>query len=198
MLTNAIIGVKTALLHLEDTTDTAIFTAADEIFTGYPHADLITHDSPTVDGPILAAYFYGKSLKGRGYEDLLRREDVIVALQDYRRDVESLLDAEVNCEIYVLAATGNELVGTAAWDGYVEQIMRIVRTHAEIIGPSETIIGWDLDTFDIPGEFILPQDRRISLAIVKTILTGKLVAAYRDAARILDLVPHDDEFTPVP
>jgi hypothetical protein len=196
MLADAITAVKTALLGLEDTTDTAIFTAATEIFTGYPHPDLIKHDSPGANEPIVATYFYGRSLLGRGYEDLIRRRDVVVGVQDYRRDESSLADLEVNCEVHILAATTDELVGTAAWTGYVEQILLIVRTHPEIAGPRDTIIGWDLDTFDIPGEVTFAEDRRVSLAIVKTILTGRLVGEPVYAARIFDIVPHDDEFTP--
>ena len=54
-----------------------------------------------------------------------------------------------------------------------------------------------MDNFDIPGEFIFPKDRHLFLGTIKTILTGKLVAVPLDAGRILDIVPHEDKFTPV-
>ena len=126
---------------------------------------------------------------------MIRRADV-PGVPIIRRDEESLADLAVNCDISVLAAENDELTGGAVWEGYVEQILRIVCTHPEIIGPRDTIIGWDLDNFDIPGEFIFPKDRHLFLGIIKTILTGKLVAVPLDAGRILDIVPHDGEFTP--
>jgi len=196
MLANAITAVKTALLELEDSDGAAIFAAADDIYTGWPHPNLVTEDSPAEKLPLLAAYFYGRNASGRGYEDLIRRADV-PGVPIIRRDETSLADLEVNCDIFVLAKINDELTGTAAWEGYVEQIMRIVRTHPEIIGPRDTIIGWDFENFDLPGEFIFPKDRRLFLGVINTILTGKLVAVPLDAGRILDIVPHDGEFTPV-
>ena len=196
MLIDAITAVKTALLELEDSDDAAIFADPKEIFTGWPHANLITHDSPAEKEPLLAAYFYGRNVSGRGHEDLIRRGD-IPGPPIRRRDEDSLADIVLNCDISVLAATNDELTGVAGWVGYVEQLMRIVRTNPEIIGPCDTIIGWDLDNFDIPGEFIFPKDRHLFLGIIKTILTGRLVAEPLIAGRVLDIVPHDDEFTPV-
>jgi len=196
MLANAITAVKTALLELQDSDGAAIFAAVTDIYTGWPHPNLVTEDSPAEKLPLLAAYFYGRNASGRGYEDLIRRADV-PGVPIIRRDETSLADLEVNCDIFVLAKINDELTGTAAWDGYVEQIMRIVRTHPEIIGPRDTIIDWDFENFDIPGEFIFPKDRRLFLGVINTILTGKLVAVPLDAGRILDVVPHDGEFTPV-
>jgi len=196
MLANAITAVKTALLELVDYDGAAIFAATDEVYTGWPHMNLITEDAPAVKEPLLAAYFYGRDVSGRGYADHIRREDV-AGPPIRRRDEDSLAELEVNCDVFVLAKENDEIVGTAAWEGYVEQLVRIVRTHPEIIGPRNTIIGWDVDNFDIPGEFTFPKDRRLFLALVKTILTGKLMAAPVIAGRVLDIVPHDDEFTPV-
>jgi hypothetical protein len=196
MLANGITAVKTALLHLQNSDGAAIFTLATEIFTGFPHADLISHDSPVEKEPLVATYFYGKDLAGVGHKDLLRREDV-PGVPIVRRDEDSLADMIVNCDVYVLAKKTDELVGTAAWEGYVEQVLRIVRTHSEIIGPRDTIITWDLDTFDIPGEYIFPQDRRLFLGIVKTLLTGRFVDAPLDGGRITEIVPYLDDFMPV-
>ena len=196
MLANAITAVKTALLELENSDGAAIFTLTKEIHSGWPHVNLVMENPPVEKVPLLAAYFYGRNVSGRGYKDLIRREDV-PGVPIIRRDEDSLADIELNCDIFVLAKINDEIVGTAAWVGYVEQIMRIVRIHPEIIGPRDTIIGWDLDNFDIPGEFIFPKDRRLFLGVIKTILTGKLTAEPLVAGRVLDIVPHDDEFTPV-
>ena len=197
MLTKAITAVRTALTELRDVDGVAIFGEETEIFTGYPNPDLFLHDAPLERKPIVAVYFYGKSLMGRGYEDFLERDDVVKDGVDYKRDVTSLADLEVNCDIYVMAAMKYEVIGTGSWQAYVEQIMRIVRTHPEIIGESNSVITWDLGNFDIPGEVLYVKDRRLSLGIIETLLTGKLVSLPVDAAPITDVVPYLDDFTPV-
>ncbi|GAF85356.1 unnamed protein product, partial [marine sediment metagenome] len=169
----------------------------DEIFTGFPNPDLFLHDAPAEKVPIVAVYFYGKNTDSLGYEELIRREDVGVA-PVVRRDITSLANLEVNCDIYVLAAKKYEVIGTAAWEAYVEQIMRIVCTHSEIINTQDTIITWELGNFDIPGEVMYAQDRRLSLGIIETLLTGKLVVPPPVAGQITEIVPHLDDFTPVP
>jgi len=196
MLANAITAVKTALLELVDYDGAVIFADAKNIVNGWPHPNLITESTPGIKEPLVSAYFYGRDVSGRGYADHIRREDV-AGPPIRRRDEDSLAELEVNCDIYVLARENDELHGTADWEGYVEQILRIVCTHPEIIGPRDTIISWDVDNFDIPGEFTFPKNRNVFLALIKTILTGKLMAEPVIAGRVLDIVPHDDEFTPV-
>lgn len=202
MITHAIVAVKTALAGgLEDTTGAAIFTDPDDILTGYPHPDLIRPDLPTKDNPVVAIYVRGEGGEGFGYRDHLYRKDVLVESVLHRQDHYSLGELKLNCEIHILAATTDELVGTQtpAWTGYVEQALLLVRTHPLIVGPSDTEIKWDLagDAFSIPGDVSYATDRRMYLAIVKTELVGRLVPATpEDGAPIEQLYPHDGEFEP--
>jgi hypothetical protein len=203
VITKAIVGVKTALLDLEDQDSTSIFSTADQIFTGYPHPDLIRPDMPTVNEPIVAVYFAGRNAGGLGCREFLIREDTTVGGEEYRRDSFFVSQIDVGCDIHVLAATMDELVGTSspAWNGYVEQVITIVRSHAGIVGPQDTQIRWDLaseDMFEIPGAVDYAEDRRVFLAIVRAVLYAKVLepVGAEDYAPIEEFYPHDGEFSP--
>lgn len=203
MITKAIVGVKTALLDLEDQDSTSIFATADQIFTGYPHPDLIRPGIPTENEPIVAVYFKGENASGLGFQEFLIREDTTVEMEEYRRDRFFVTQIDMTCDVHILAATMDELVGTSspAWNGYVEQAITIVRARAGIVGSQDTQIRWDLaseDMFEIPGAVDYAADRRVFLGIVRSVLYGKVLepVGAKDYAPIEELYPHDGEFTP--
>ncbi|MGD8720075.1 MAG: hypothetical protein PVH29_14805 [Candidatus Zixiibacteriota bacterium] len=203
MITKAIIGVKTALLDLEDQDGTSVFSTADQIYTGYPHPDLIRPDMPTIKNPVVAVYFKGKDASGLGFQEFLIREDATVEMEEYRRDRFFVTQIDMTCDVHILAGTMDEIVGTASpsWNGYVQQVITIVRSHAGIVGLQDTQIRWDLaseDIFEIPGAVDYAADRRAFLGIVRSVLYGKVLepVGAKDYAPIEELNPHDGEFTP--
>jgi hypothetical protein len=199
VITLAIAAVKEALLGLKDQAGAAIFADPANIYTGYPHPDLIKPTLPEVNRPLVCVYFKGDSARGIGYHELLSRDDDAVGAEEHRRDTYAVGELNVSCDIYVMAATALELTGGETWVGYVEQILLLVRAHAVIVGPENTAILWDIRSFDMPGMVsVEAQDRRLFLALIRTALEGKLVpAAPVDGAQIDELYPHDGDYAPV-
>jgi hypothetical protein len=82
----------------------------------------------------------------------------------------------------------------------VQQTIAIVRKYAGIVGPWDTQIQWDLaaeNTFEIPGSVDYAEDRRVFLAIVRSLLRGKIIEVIpTDSAPVEELYPHEGEFTP--
>jgi hypothetical protein len=202
MITDAIVGVKTVIAGgLKDSDGDLIFGDEEDILTGYPHPELIQPELPTPKHPVVAVFVRGQAAEGLGHRDLLLREDVVVGDVVHRRDLYSLAALKLSCEVHILAATTDELVGTRtpAWPGYVEQTLVLVRTHPLLLGPGNTEISWDLagDVLSIPGDVSYAADRRLYLAIVKTELAGRLVpSSAEDGAPIEELYPHDGDFEP--
>ena len=204
MITKGILGVKTALVAdlVKADGSTAIFTDISDIDTGYPHPDLISKNPPTVDNPLVAVYYYGMAGASLGMKAHRDRSDVTVGGDDLRRDSYTGAELMTAAEVHILAKTADELVGTATWDGYVEQVLKSVIRHPSIIGPdvgeNKTIIKWYLEgeVFSIPGITDVTDTLRVFLGIVKTQLAGYIVADDVDAAQITELYPHDGEFDP--
>lgn len=204
MITYAIMGAKTALLGLKNTGGVAIFAAAADIYTGFPNPDMVAQAPPTTSKPIVAIHFHGDVVHGLGYRQFFERAATGGAGHTQDRFAEA--DVTMKADIYVLAAEMMELVGRDSdkWAGYVEQILLLVRSHPLIVGPAvtgfteDTVIKWDVMTFDIPGTVLDAQERRLSLAVINTTLEGPLMSAPVDGAKVLLLKPHDGKFTPVP
>jgi hypothetical protein len=216
MLTKSIIAAKTALTGsgrgsypqgLVTLAGVRIFTAPEQIVTGYPHPDLIRQSPPPAGAPIVALYVRARRGDGLGRREHLLREDVVVAGPNTRKwDTYAYGELVLDGEIHILANSEDEVIGTAAAKGYIEQVLVIVRDHPDILGEqvgalatSHAQIRWDWADipYEIPGAVTYAQDRRLYLGIVKTTFMGKLVGVTEVAAEVDRLHPYGDDFSPV-
>ncbi len=191
-------GVKNALLLLEDTTGTAIFSNAYDIWTDNPEKHKSQKDaSPIVSAnhPIVCLFPRKPTVKRLGYSDFRERIQRISGSNQYMDNYLRVSEVTIPLEIHILAATPAELLGTETWVGYIEQIHQIIYQYREMPGRYWTecsdVITWDMLSFERPVELTF-SEMQVHVGVVHTKLEGSWY--YVDSSpEITQVVPTDTD-----
>lgn len=193
MIKTAIKMVKRTIQeNLVDVDGSTIFSATKEIITGNPPANLLKTNPPEAKNPVVAAVFRGTGGGGVGWRRWVRRydEEEGTPTEYHRKDEFAAALLNVSCNIFVLTVDQKELLGTDAWNGYLEQILLMVRKYPGFVGPSDTEITWDLagEFFEIAEVSLAEKDKLnyYYVGLVKTELRGYLLDITEDAAEVED------------